>query len=129
MMASTSFMNFFVFIFAVLSALVSASPIKRDVFVPPITSPTAGTVWTIGSRQNVTWSLDNVPAQITNPKGVIVLAKDGLLIGLDNPLAQDFDITLGRFEITVPVVAPADDYALVLFGDSGNISPNFTITN
>lgn len=27
----------------------------RDVFVPPITYPHAGTVWKVGQRHNVTW--------------------------------------------------------------------------
>ena len=65
----------------------------------------------------------------------------------DTPLAQNFDITLGRIEITVPNVESGSDYGLVrkyylrehspgivsdqplVFGDSGNLSPNFTITN
>ena len=28
---------------------------KRDVFVPPVLYPHAGTVWTKGQRHNVTW--------------------------------------------------------------------------
>ena len=39
-------------------AVVSALPVelsRRDVFVPTILTPQAGTVWTIGSEQNVTW--------------------------------------------------------------------------
>ena len=55
MMTSTSLMSFFLCIFAVFAALVSAVPIARDVFVPPITYPKAGTVWKTGSRHNVTW--------------------------------------------------------------------------
>ena len=38
----------------VLSAAV-ASRAAQDVFVPPVTYPTAGTVWTLGETQNVTW--------------------------------------------------------------------------
>ena len=34
-------------------ALVSAAAL--DVFVPPITSPTADTVWTVGAIETVTW--------------------------------------------------------------------------
>ncbi|KAI0697918.1 hypothetical protein BC835DRAFT_1405569 [Cytidiella melzeri] len=123
-------MTCFLVIFAVLSALVSASPVtQRDVFVPPITYPHAGTVWKVGQRHNVTWSLADEPEQITNGLGQIVLAQGGILIGLDNPLADNFDITLGRYEITVPDVPTGSDYSLVLFGDSGNYSPEFTITN
>lgn len=54
--------NFFFFgvlaTFATLFSLVSAAPVdvfKRDVFVPPITYPHAGTVWAANSHHNVTW--------------------------------------------------------------------------
>ncbi|CAL1712674.1 unnamed protein product [Somion occarium] len=112
-----------------LSTLVSALPVNmqvRDVFVPPITLPKEGTVWKVGTKQNVTWDTSDAPTQITNPIGRIILSKGGLL-DLDNPLADGFDILLGEFEVTVPDVEPADDYAIVLFGDSGNASPQFTI--
>lgn len=33
----------------------TASLEKRDVFVPPVLYPHAGTVWTKGQRHNVTW--------------------------------------------------------------------------
>ncbi|KAI0339004.1 hypothetical protein BDW22DRAFT_1362343 [Trametopsis cervina] len=123
------FMTYFLFLFFALAAVVSAAPlIPRDDFVPPILYPQAGTVWTVGQKHNVTWSLNNVPSQITNPNGKLVLAKGGYLIGLDKPIAQNFSIALGRIEITVPdVQEPGNDYALVLFGNSGNSSPNFTI--
>lgn len=64
-------------------------------------------------------------------------------------LASGFDILDGTVPITVPAVEPGDDYAVVrecnvpilmtlglayiscclVFGDSGNFSPAFTITN
>ncbi|KAL1722866.1 hypothetical protein EV715DRAFT_246867 [Schizophyllum commune] len=46
----------------------------------------------------------------------------------DNPLAQGFSITLGSYDVTVPDVEERSDYIIVLFGDSGNSSPKFTIT-
>ena len=55
-MMMTSFMNGFVLFFLGLCAVVSAVPmLKRDVFVPPILYPKAGTVWKVGQRHNVTW--------------------------------------------------------------------------
>ena len=46
-------------IFSVMFTLFTmafALPIViRDVFVPPVTSPSTGDVWTIGTQQNVTW--------------------------------------------------------------------------
>jgi hypothetical protein len=34
---------------------VDARIVQRDVVSPPITSPTAGTVWNVNERHNVTW--------------------------------------------------------------------------
>ncbi|OJT13975.1 hypothetical protein TRAPUB_9459 [Trametes pubescens] len=120
-----SVFTFLLSLFAVVSALPLA---LRDVFVPPVTYPHAGTVWKVGQHHNVTWDTTNAPVNITNKVGMIVLAKGGLLQDLANPLAKDFDILKGRFEIQVPNVTPGDDYTIVLFGDSGNDSANFTIT-
>ncbi|CAL1712673.1 unnamed protein product [Somion occarium] len=102
--------SLFLFFIMMLSTLVSALPVNMQV----------------GTKQNVTWDTSDAPTQITNPIGRIILSKGGLL-DLDNPLADGFDILLGEFEVTVPDVEPADDYAIVLFGDSGNASPQFTI--
>ncbi|KAH9851825.1 hypothetical protein C2E23DRAFT_732395 [Lenzites betulinus] len=111
-------------------AVASALPLEqRDDFVPPVTFPHAGTVWFVGQRHNVTWDTSNAPKQITNRQGKIVLAKGGLLDnGMPHPLATGFDILLGRTEVTVPNVTPGSDYTIVLFGNSGNDSPEFTIS-
>ncbi|KLO03806.1 hypothetical protein SCHPADRAFT_766579 [Schizopora paradoxa] len=106
----------------------------RDVFVPKILYPHAGTVWKAGNHHNVTWDTSDAPVNITNIQGMVVFAKNGLMFtnqtgGLDDPLASGFSILLGRIEIQVPEVAAGDDYQVVLFGDSGNFSPKFTITN
>ncbi|KAJ7648700.1 hypothetical protein DFH06DRAFT_572298 [Mycena polygramma] len=108
-------------------ATVQATPIaSRDVFVPPILYPKAGTVWTVGQRHNVTWDISNHPTHITNSVGFILLRKGGLTTPVI--LEDNFSILRGRIEVTVPRVVDGTDYQLVLFGDSGNFSPNFTIT-
>ncbi|KAJ7061043.1 hypothetical protein C8F01DRAFT_157856 [Mycena amicta] len=129
---------------AALLASASATPLTpRDVFVPPILYPHAGTVWTVGQRHNVTWDTSDAPVNITNGKGFIMLRKAGLTtpgsshirspplrVASDTPaviLQNNFNIRLGRIEVTVPWVVDGSDYQLVLFGDSGNFSPNFTI--
>ncbi|GJE89472.1 hypothetical protein PsYK624_055730 [Phanerochaete sordida] len=113
-----------------LIAVVSAnSVVKRDVFVPKITNPHLGTILEVGQKYNVTWDTDNAPAQITNPLGQIIFAQDGRLVGLDHPLTANFSILKGWEEITVPFVETDFDYAVVLIGDSGNFSPNFSILN
>ncbi|KAI0748739.1 hypothetical protein C8Q80DRAFT_1102753 [Daedaleopsis nitida] len=119
---------FFAFAQLALGAAVSlprAEAEKRDVFVPPVLYPHAGTVWTKGQRHNVTWDISDAPQNITNSKGLILLRKGNTATPL--VLANGFDILLSRVEVTVPWVLPGDDYSLVLFGDSGNFSPPFTI--
>jgi len=113
---------------AALSSAV-ASPVtleNRDVFTPPVLYPHAGTVWTIGQHHNVTWDTSNHPVNITNKVGLILLRKADIATPVI--LANNFDILLGRITVTVPWVVDGDDYQLVLFGDSGNFSHNFTIT-
>ncbi|KAM5536530.1 hypothetical protein V8D89_009807 [Ganoderma adspersum] len=109
----------------VLGAAV-ASRAAQDVFVPPVTYPTAGTVWTLGQTQNVTWDVSNAPQNITNNKGMIILRKGGVSTPLI--LQNGFDIRLGSVEVTVPWVVEGTDYSFILFGDGGNYSPTFTIT-
>ncbi|KAI0697319.1 hypothetical protein C8T65DRAFT_26541 [Cerioporus squamosus] len=119
-------------LFACLAQLVvgAAVPVqageKRDVFVPPVLYPHAGTVWTNGQTHNVTWDTSDAPEQITNRQGFILLRKGDLATPV--VLASGFDILLGRIEVTLPKsLLTGDDYSLVLFGDSGNFSPQFTI--
>ncbi|KDR80957.1 hypothetical protein GALMADRAFT_241511 [Galerina marginata CBS 339.88] len=124
----TTFASLLVSAFSVISASPVADPTvleKRDVFVPPVLYPHAGTVWTIGQRHNVTWDTSNHPVNITNKVGLIILRKAGLATPVI--LANKFDILLGRIEVTVPWVVDGSDYQIVLFGDSGNFSPEFTI--
>lgn len=132
---TTSSMNmnlfaFFLTIFTLLgSFVVEAAPVaeKRDVYVPPITYPTAGVVWNSGEEQTVTWDTSNPPKQITNKIGRVMLRKGDLSTPL--VLAGNFDILKGHIKVKVPQVISGDDYSLVLFGDSGNFSPKFTINS
>ncbi|KAF9261186.1 hypothetical protein L218DRAFT_961661 [Marasmius fiardii PR-910] len=112
---------------ALAFAFVSnAIPItQRDVYVPRITSPNASTVWTAGSKVNVTWDTSDAPAQIGN-RASVELHKASPFANLGK-LVQDFDLRAGFVEVTVPNVQPASDYSITLFGDSGNISPLFSI--
>jgi hypothetical protein len=71
-----------VIFFAVLAALVAAAPTSnlenRDVFVPKVLYPHAGTVWYKGQTHNVTWDISNVPKQISN-RFSIRLRSDNLI--------------------------------------------------
>ena len=126
-------------LYSLMANFVSAVPIAaapRDVFDPLILTPTTGTVWTIGSVQNVTWSTADAPQNISNG-ALVVLAQGGrlfedtqggiseysyfssdivvvdLLALSDDPLAQGFDLRAGFVEITVPDVTLADNYEIV----------------
>lgn len=50
-----------------------------------------------------------------------------LFICVDHPLAADFLLTKGEQTITVPNVATKHSYIIVLYGDSGDRTPKFTI--
>lgn len=83
-----------VFAVALLSFVGAAPLAARDIYVPPITYPTLGTLWKIGANHTVTWYVtrpraelgslldhlddrdnSNPPPEITNPDGVIYLRK------------------------------------------------------
>ncbi|KIJ17905.1 hypothetical protein PAXINDRAFT_167837 [Paxillus involutus ATCC 200175] len=116
-----------------LVSFVYAVPLAlRDVVDPPITSPTAATIWHVGDTQTVTWSTAGLPSNPSNPNGMLVLgymANDSENLMLDSPLATNLSYAVGQAEITVPNVPTGSNYIVVLFGDSGNASPQFTITN
>ncbi|KAF8064275.1 hypothetical protein FPV67DRAFT_1563280 [Lyophyllum atratum] len=118
---------FLVSVFALTHAAPSGLLSFRDVYVPPVTYPHNGTVWKVRQRHNVTWDTSNPPVNITNKVGLILLRKGGFTSPLI--LAQGFPILQGRIEVTVPWVLEGTDYSVVLFGDSGNFSPTFTITS
>ncbi|KAJ7073395.1 hypothetical protein B0H15DRAFT_869183 [Mycena belliarum] len=110
-----------------LAAAAAATPLHLvilDVFVPRITAPAAGTVWTSRTQQNVTWDVSGAPASISN-EALLMLRKGELTAPFI--LAKGFDLRAGSLEITVPYVLTDSDYSLVLFGDSGNFGPVFTI--
>ncbi|KAJ3743683.1 hypothetical protein DFH05DRAFT_1557990 [Lentinula detonsa] len=113
--------------FSIAPNEVNAAPLSvLDVWDPTITSPVTGTVWVIGTEVNVTWSTDNIPPDGVSNGGHIYLAKEEDEI---IPLSSNFDLVAadGSFTVTVPAVVPDNDYQIVLFGDSGNIGPSFSI--
>ncbi|KAH9898514.1 hypothetical protein C8Q73DRAFT_685088 [Cubamyces lactineus] len=120
--------------FAASTAL--AKPVQlttRDDVMPPITNPTAQTVWRVGETQTVTWdvaALNGAPP--SNPTAKIILGTltpDGdEHLMLESPLASDFPILGGNVSLTVPSVPDGNNYIVCLFGSTGDISPMFTIT-
>jgi len=114
--------------------VVLSSLAERDVWAPKVTSPNAGTTWKIGSSQTVTWDTSNPPSQVSNPVGSLLLGylnpdgSGGENLDVDHPLAQGFQLTDGSVTVTVPTVDEKDSYIVVLIGDSGNASDEFTIS-
>jgi len=119
------------FAFAATAVASPITPQELDVFSPTITSPTAAVVWQAGTTHNVTWATSNIPADKQNSTGLILLghiANNSENLNITHPLASGFLLNKGFVPVTIPVdTVPRDDYVVVLFGDSGNTSPEFSI--
>ncbi|KAJ7069658.1 hypothetical protein C8F01DRAFT_1113496 [Mycena amicta] len=112
-------------LFFFLSVALAAPLISRTVYDPPITNPNAKTVWTVGTVQTVTWNATGIPEGIPGKLQLGFLTSESE--NLSTILAQGFNLTDEKVQVTVPDVVKRSNYILVLFGDSGNISPEFTI--
>lgn len=131
------------FLTTLLSALVLAvsttathiHTAKRSELIvvsPTITSPTAGVIWPVGSTQLVTWDTSDIPPSGQSNTGTILLGyydneSSSENLNYTNPLAYGFLLTAGCQSIVIPSVIYRDTYFIVLLGDSGNASPDFTI--
>ncbi|PIL31723.1 hypothetical protein GSI_06427 [Ganoderma sinense ZZ0214-1] len=110
----------------------SAALARRDVWSPGILSPNANDVWQAGSVVQIRWDTSSPPAQVTNYMGRILLGHEqdpdgNEHLDFEHPLAQGFNLSQGAVNAIVPYVVSSDDYFVVLYGDSGNRSPSFTI--
>ncbi|KAF8170093.1 hypothetical protein BJ912DRAFT_998335 [Pholiota molesta] len=127
------FNTFFTTILLAATAIAAPlnSPQELIVFNPPITSPKKSVTWAKGTRQVVKWSTQNIPVQRVNTTGVLLLGfmeNGSENLDIDHPLASCFPINDGHVTVTIPSdVKSKDNYFIVLFGDSGNKSPIFTI--
>jgi len=133
-------MQFFTALFSALALAVStnATPVhvaKRTELIvvsPSITSPSLGDTWPVGSAQNVTWDTTEIPQIAKNYTGTLMLGyydsdSQSEHLNYTHPLAHGFLLTAGSQNVTVPDVLPRDTYIVVLLGDSGNSSPQFSI--
>ncbi|KAF9064591.1 hypothetical protein BDP27DRAFT_1333308 [Rhodocollybia butyracea] len=119
---------------SLLFSLARASPmlLSRTVFDPPVTSPNSSTVWTVGETVTATWDTSSLPPanEIPNTFGELTLGFDPAGTDSENPilsLASGFLLSAGNVSFVVPSVETRNDYLVILFGDSGNTSPTFTI--
>ncbi|KAJ4481964.1 hypothetical protein J3R30DRAFT_3286814 [Lentinula aciculospora] len=115
------------FLVALLTLTASAPLATRDVYIPHITAPDTNTTWKCGEIGKVTWDDSRRPENVTNPEGIVVLRKEGLE-DTEHPLASGFStVDSQSVSFKIPGVPTRNDYQIVLFGDSGNFSPVFTI--
>ncbi|KAH7097563.1 hypothetical protein BKA62DRAFT_423491 [Auriculariales sp. MPI-PUGE-AT-0066] len=99
---------------------------SRDVWDPTIKVPNHKTVWHRGHTVTVKWETKDAPKNISNGSAIYLRKGDKTLV--DHPLAKGFDLRKGSKSIKIPKsIKPGKDYRIVLFGDSGNWSVEFTI--
>lgn len=104
---------------------------ERTVYSPEITYPTHKTKWEVGKKVHVSWNASGLPDEAKKAKSFIKLGhldKNSAGEHLNQTLAKGFKLGDGNVKFTLPKdLEPRDDYIVVLFGDSGNASPKFTI--
>jgi len=66
---------FFAFVLAIsyFARAAPVQPVENIAFRPTITYPTAGAVWYTGSMQKASWKTDNLPTELQNAKGLLLL--------------------------------------------------------
>ncbi|TFK39033.1 hypothetical protein BDQ12DRAFT_722880 [Crucibulum laeve] len=119
--------------FAVASLAAPTTTLQSlIVFTPHITYPNKHDIfWHRGSSHNVTWETSKIPPEAINSTGMILLGHSGNNsenLDIDHPLATRFPINKGSVVVKIPAdIEQRKDYFVVLFGDSGNKSPEFEI--
>ncbi|KAH9898516.1 hypothetical protein C8Q73DRAFT_788691 [Cubamyces lactineus] len=103
------------------------SLIHRDSVSPPITYPTAGTVWKVGQTETIIWDVAALNGvQPSNPQGNILLgvlyANGTERLEYKTPLASGFPILGGNVSLTVPSVTTGENYIVCC---ASNAAPFF----
>lgn len=107
--------------------LISVLSVRAVVYDPRITYPDSSAVWTAGRTELVKWDTTGVPTGYNGSIHLGYLAMQSEHI-MPMPLANDLDLSIGRAMVSIPSnLTTRNDYIIILFGDSGNISPDFTI--
>jgi len=115
-----------------IEALEERTVIEKTVYDPHITDPAQGTAWKAGDDETVKWDTSSLPSSYdgtgTLLLGYIDPSSPGEHLMIDSPLATGFLLTDGSKTITLPSnLTTKSTYIVVLMGDSGNASPEFTI--
>ncbi|KAL1745295.1 hypothetical protein HDZ31DRAFT_36759 [Schizophyllum fasciatum] len=121
---------------ALLAGLARSAPYSKPhelvVWRPKITYPVDAIDWQVGEPANVTWDTSDMPPNVTNLNGTILLGhpdEQSEHLNSSHPLAQGFSLKDGVVYFVVPEVEERWDYVVALVGDSGNLSPTFHIYN
>ncbi|VDB91889.1 unnamed protein product [Peniophora sp. CBMAI 1063] len=115
-------------------AVVTTTPISDVVVTPSFIAPAGGESYKAGSNQTASWDTSKIDEEAKDYTGVLYLGySDGKSesenLDIAHPLAYGFKLTDGSVNYTIPANATErDSYFLALVGDSGNLSPKFTIT-
>lgn len=119
---------------ALLAGLATAAPYSKPhelvVWRPKIIYPVGEIDWQVGEPANVTWDTTDMPPNVTNLNGTILLGhpdEESEHLNSTHPLAKGFSLKDGVVYFTVPEVEERWDYVVALLGDSGNLSPAFHI--
>ncbi|KAF9469378.1 hypothetical protein BDZ94DRAFT_377838 [Collybia nuda] len=120
MLFTSLFTVFSIFFLAIGAQGVAIRRAALDVFVPTILQPCGNTTWTMGKVETVSWDTSDAPEHISNGASVVLNG-----VGV---LAKGFSLRDGKVNVTVPHVNPGK-YTITLFGDSGDVSPEFDIVS
>ncbi|RUP50187.1 hypothetical protein BC936DRAFT_140040 [Jimgerdemannia flammicorona] len=116
---------------AVLSGIVLAFILHTTfaiVYAPKIILPNSDSVWTVGHKELVQWNSTGIPKGTPGMIMIGYLNPGDINEHLNWTVAKGFDLYESHQSIVVPKdLNPGDNYIIVLFGDSGNASPTFTI--
>ncbi|KAJ7203892.1 hypothetical protein GGX14DRAFT_648167 [Mycena pura] len=109
-----------------VAASVGATTAPLVVFVPPVTFPTADIVLTSNLKTlvNITWDASGAPNRISN-EALLLLHKGTVTAPFI--IAKGFYLHAGSLEVTVPYVLTGS--VCYVYGDSGNLSPMFSINS
>ncbi|KAJ2964886.1 hypothetical protein NQZ79_g317 [Umbelopsis isabellina] len=116
-----------------ITILLFVYTVSAYVYSPKILTPNSKSYWRAGQTYTVVWDPESAGIEIpANVTGSIMLGylENGNIYNehLYWTLADNFKLVSGSHNITLPSdLATKHSYIIVLFGDSGNASPEFTI--
>ncbi|KAI0313935.1 hypothetical protein OF83DRAFT_1175205 [Amylostereum chailletii] len=111
-----------------------ASPVSDVVVTPMVTQPAGNETYTVASVQTAKWDTSQLNEDSKEYTGSLLLGysesgSSSEHLDISHPLASGFKLKDGQVNYTIPEVQDRNTYFVVLMGDSGNKSPEFSITH